>query len=64
MCDLSLSHALSNPGPNPLQVCDLSEGPSQRPSGALVERRSRLQLLGWIPVRERTVSCEKCQFNG
>ena len=54
--------ALSNSGPHPLQVCDVSEGSSQRPSGALAEWRSRLQLLGWIPVREWTVSCENANL--
>lgn len=41
-----------------LQVCDFSEGPSQRPPGALAEWRPRLQLSGWVLVREWTISCE------
>lgn len=47
-----------NSDPVPLQVCDLSGGPTQRPCGTLAERGSRLQLAGWIPVREWTISCE------
>lgn len=50
--------ALTDPGPDLLQVCDFSEGPGQRPSGALAERRPRLQLTGWFSVREWTISCE------
>lgn len=61
MCDISVCHAVLNFDPD-LQVCDFSEGPSQRPSGALAEWRSGLQLVGWIPVREWTVSCEHANF--
>lgn len=57
-CDLSVF----NPGPDLLQVCDLPEGPSQRPPGALAQWRPRLQLAGWIPVGEWAVSCERANF--
>lgn len=41
-----------------LQVCDVTEGASHRSAGAVVERRARLQLSRWLPVRERAVSRE------
>ncbi len=40
-----------------LQVCDVSEGPAQGSSPAVVERRARLQLFGWVSVREWPLSC-------
>lgn len=50
-----------NLGPDVLQVRDFSEGPSQRPPGALAEWRPRMQLAGWVPVRKRTISCEHAE---
>lgn len=50
--------AVFDQAPDILQVRDFPEGPSQRPPGALAEWGPRLQLAGWVPVRERTISCE------
>lgn len=40
-----------------LQVCDVSEGPAQGSSRAVAERRARLQLFGWVSIREWPLSC-------
>lgn len=49
-------------GPHLLQVCDLTVEPWNWPSGPVAEWWSRLQLFGWLFVRERTISCEHFVF--